>query len=154
MGGSVRRIFMPHAHEYVAKKWIDRQLSNVTVRAKLTKSAVEFIKANRVGDSVLLVTLTSRYVGSRKGPYTLPSPEVRLGVESPEEDFVKVESDAGILVLVVREIYEVLKQQGIPLIVTTSGFWKFKRLDLAQDLSWILYTKEEMRRKGKRWSTF
>jgi hypothetical protein len=145
---------MPHAHEYVAKRWIDQQLSQRIVRAKFTKGALEFIKANRVGDSVVLITLTSRYVGSRKGPYTLPCPEVRLGLENPEEDLVKVESDAGISVLVVREIYEVLKQKGISLTVATSGFWKFKRLDLAQDLSWILYSKEEMQRKGKRWPSF
>ena len=71
----------------------------------------------------------------------------------PSEDFAKVESNAGIPVLVAREIYEVFKQQKIPLIVTTSGLWKFKRLVLRQDLSWLLYSKEERRRKRKRWSS-
>jgi hypothetical protein len=153
MQGSVRRIFFPHAHEYVVKKWIDKGFGNVSVRAEFTKGALEFIKAKGARESSLLITLSHRYVGSRKGPYSLPSPEIRLGTADPSEDFAQVESNAGISVLVAREIYEVLKQQKIPLIVTTSGFWKFKKLHLKQDLSWLLYSKEEMRRKGKRWST-
>jgi len=73
-------------------------------------------------------------------------------VADPGEDFAQVPSNAGISVLVAREIYEVLKQEKIPLIVTTSGLWKFKRLYLKHDLSWLLYSKEEMGRKGRRWS--
>jgi hypothetical protein len=138
-------------HEYVAKKWIDRELSNVSVRAKFTKGALKFIKAESARESSVLITLRYRYFGSRRGSYSLPCAEIRLGVADPSVDFVKVESNAGIPVLVAREIYEVLKQRKSPLVVTTSGFWKFKGLDLRQDLSWSLY-KEEMRRKGKRWS--
>jgi len=55
--------------------------------------------------------------------------------------------------LVAREIYEVLKREKIPLIVTTSGLWKFKKLHLKHDLSWLLYSKEELRRRVNRWST-
>ena len=138
-------------HEYVVKKWIDKELSNVSVRAKFTEGALEFIKGKCARESSLLITLRYRYIGGR-GLYSYFSPcaEIRLGVADPCEDFAKVESNAGIPVLVAREIYEAFKQQRIPLIVTTSGVWKFKRLALKQDHSW-LYSKEEMRRKGTRW---
>jgi len=147
----VRRFFFPHRHEYVAKKWIDKGLNNVSIRAKLTEGALEFIKTKSARESSLLISLRQQFVGSRKGPYPLPFAEIRLGVADPSEDFVKVESNAGIPVLVVREIYEVFKQQRIPLVVTTSGLWRFKRLDLRGDLSWLLYSKEEMRRRRMGW---
>ena len=69
----------------------------------------------------------------------LPSAKIRLGVRNPSEDLVKVHSNAGISVLVEREIYEVLKQKKRRLIVTTSGLWKFKKLELRPELSWLLY---------------
>ena len=87
------------------------------------------------------------------GPCSFPCAEIMLSVADPSEDFAKVESNAGIPVLVAREIYEVLKREKIPLIVTTSGLWKFKKLHLRHDLSWLLYSKEEFRRRVKRWST-
>ncbi|MFI5450027.1 MAG: hypothetical protein ACHQ03_09745 [Candidatus Bathyarchaeia archaeon] len=149
----MRRIFFPHAHEYVVKKWIDKELGKVSVRVDFTEGALEFIKVKCAKESSVLITLSHRYVGSRKGPYSFPCPEIRLGMADPSEDLARVESNAGISVLVAREIYEVFKQQKIRVIVTTSGLWKFKRLHLKQDLSWLLYSKEEMERKGKRWST-
>jgi len=152
MQWSIRQIFFPHAHESVVKKWLDKQLVNVSVRAEFTKGALEFIKAKRANESSVLITLSHRYVGSRKGPYSLPCPEVRMDMADPSEDLAQVESNAGISVLVARDIYDVFKQQKIPMIVTTSGLWKFKKLHLKQDLSWLLYSKEEMGRKGKRWS--
>jgi hypothetical protein len=106
-----------------------------------------------VGEGSLLITINRQYVGSRKGPSSFPFAEIRLGVADSSEDFVRVESNAGISVLVAREIYEVLRQQRIPLVVVTSGFWKFKKLALKHDLSWALYSKEEMQRKGKRRSS-
>jgi len=149
----VRRIFFPHAHEVVVKKWIDKELSNVSVRAKFTEGALEFIKAKCGRECSVLITLSHRYVRSRMGPCSFPCAEIMLSVADPSEDFAKVESNAGIPVLVAREIYEVLKREKIPLIVTTSGLWKFKKLHLRHDLSWLLYSKEEFRRRVKRWST-
>ena len=151
MSWFVRRIFFPDAHEVVVKKWIDKELSNVSVRAKFTEGALKFIKAKCGRECSVLITLSRRYVRSRMGPCSFPCAEIRLGVADPSEDFVKVESNAGIPVLVVREIYEVFKQQRIPLVVTTSGLWRFKRLDLRGDLSWLLYSKEEMRRRRMGW---
>jgi hypothetical protein len=40
-----------------------------------------------------------------------------------------------------REIYEVLKQEKTRLIVATSGLWKFKKLELRPELSWLLYSR-------------
>jgi hypothetical protein len=145
---SLRRIFLPHAHEYVVKKWLDKELDNVPVRAKFTKGALEFVAANRAGES-LLINLSRHYVGSRKGPSAFPCIEVRFSVADSGEDFVKVQSNAEISVLVEREIYEVFKQQKIPLIIVTSGLWKFKKLALKHDVSWRLYTKEELQRKER-----
>jgi len=150
----VRRIFFPDAHEIVVKKWLDKELRNLSVRAKFTEGALEFIKARSGRESSVLIALGHRIVGSRRGSYWFPCVEVRLGMADPSEDFVKVESNAGIPVLVAREIYEVLKEQKIPLIVTTSGLWKFKKLNLGHDLSWFLYSKEEMRRRVKRWTAY
>jgi hypothetical protein len=124
------------------------------VRAKFTEEALEFIKAKCGRGSSVLITRSHRYVGTRRGPCWFPCAEIRLGVADPSEDFAKVESNAGMPVLVASELYEVFKQEKIPLIVTTSGVWKFKKLDLRQDLSWLLYSKEEMRRRVKRWSTY
>ncbi|HKM77832.1 MAG TPA: hypothetical protein VJZ03_02050 [Candidatus Bathyarchaeia archaeon] len=147
-------MLFPDAHEVVVKKWIDKEFSNVSVRAKFTKGALEFIQANCGRDSSVLITLSHRYVGSKRGPCWFPCAEIRLDVADPSEDLAKVESNAGMPVLVARELYEVFKQEKIPLIVTTSGLWKFKKLNLKQDLSWLLYSKEEMRRRVKRWSTY
>jgi len=137
-------IFLPHMHEYVAKKWID-----TPVHAKFTNGALEFIKAKCAKEFSLLIVLSYRYVRGRVGGVFLPYAEIRLGVGNPSDDIVEVESNATISVLVARQIYEVLKQEKIPLIVTTSGFWKFKKLRLRQDLSWFLH-KQETRRKAKR----
>jgi len=149
----VRRTFFPDTHEVVVKKWLDKEFSNVSVCARFTEGALEFIKANCGRESSLLVTLGHRYFGSRKGPYTLPCAEIMLSVADPSGDFVKVEANAGIPVLVAREIYEVFKREKITLVVTTSGLWKFKKLRLRHDLSWLLYAKEEKRRRLRRWST-
>jgi hypothetical protein len=149
----VRRIFFPHAHEVVVKKWLDKELSNVSVRARFTEGALDFIKAKCGRESSLLITLGHRYVRSRMGPCSFPCAKITLSVADQSMDFVKVESNAGIPVLVAREIYEVLKREKIPLIVTTSGLWKFKKLHLKHDLSWLLYSKEELRRRVNRWST-
>lgn len=138
----VRGIFLPHMHESVVKKWLEKESSNVAVRAKFTDGAVDFIKTKYSKEVSLEIILSSRYMGGAgRGRFSLPCVEIRLGATDESEDFVKVESNAGILVLVAREIYEVLKQERIPLIVTTSGFWKFKKLEVAQDFSWLLYRK-------------
>ena len=141
-------IFFPYMDEY--KKWVDRELSNTSVQAEFTGGALEFIKARCPKESSLLIILGYRCIRSRGGGFLLPCAETRLGVPDPSADFVKVESNAGIPLLVARKIYEVLKQKKIPLTVTTSGLWMFKKLAVKQDLSWFLYS-EEMRRKGKRW---
>jgi len=140
-------------HENVAKKWIEKENSNVIVSAKFTEGAIRFIKDKCEVESSVIVTLRNRYVGSRKGPYSLALAEVRLGLADPSHDFVKVESNVGITVLVTREIYELFDEEKIPLIIITSGFGRFKKLNLKQDLSWLMYSKEEMRRKRIRWST-
>ena len=148
----VRRIFFPHAHEVVVKKWIDKALSNVSLHAKFTEGALEFIKAKRGRECSVLITLSHRYVRSRMGPCSFPCAKITLSVADQSEDFSKIESNAGVPVLVAREIYEVLRERKMPLIVTTSGLWKFKKLNLRHDLSWLLYSKEEMRRRAKRWT--
>jgi hypothetical protein len=149
-----RRIFFADAHEIVVQKWIDKELSPISVRARFTKGALEFIETRCGRESSVLIILGHRYFGSRRGPYRFPCAEIRLGAADPSEDFAKVESNAGIPVLVAREIYEVFKQEKIPLIVTTSGIWKFKKLNLRHDLTWLLYSKEEMRRRVKRWTAY
>jgi len=150
----VRRIFFPHAHEVVVKKWIDKEFSNVSVRAVFTEESLEFIKAKCGPECLVLITLGHRYVRSRMGPCSFPCAKITLSVadQSDQSDFAKIESNAGIPVLVAREIYEVLKERKMPLIVTTSGLWKFKKLNLRHDLSWLLYSKEGMRRRAKRWT--
>ena len=141
----VRRIF-PYTNEYVAKKWIDRELSNGSVPlhrpyVKLTDDAVEFIKAKSPKELALQISDSYR-IGYRIG--ALPSAKIRLGVADPSENFVRLISSAGIAVVVTRTICDVLKKENISLIVTTSGFWRFKKLELRPDLSWLLY-KEKMR---------
>ena len=149
----VRRVFFPDTHEIVVKKWIDKKLSTVPVRAKFTEGALEFIKAKSGGESSILITLGHRYVGSRRAACWFPYAEVTLGVADQSDTYAKIESNVGIPVLVAREIYDVFQQEKIPLIVTTSGVWKFKKLNLKHDLSWPLYSKEETRRRVKRWTT-
>ena len=144
----VGRIFLPHMRESVVKKWLEKESSNVAVRVKFSDSAVEFIKTMYSKEISLQIILGHINVGGSRGRVSLPCAEIRLGAADESEDLVKVESNVGVLVLVAREIYEALKQDRIPLIVTTSGFWKFKKLKLGQDFSWLLYRKkiqEEMR---------
>ena len=143
-----RHIFFPYVDEY--EKGKGKELTNVPVHAKFTEGALEFIKVRCPKGSSLLIILGYRYIRSRRGGFLLPCAETRLGVADPSEDFVKVESNAGIPVLVARKIYEVLKQKKISLTVTTLGFWMFKKLDIRPDLCWCLYI-EQMRREGKRW---
>jgi len=131
-------------------KWIEKGLDNVSVRAMFTDGAIKFIKAKYASGPSVLITLSHRYVGSRKGPSALPLAEIRLGVADPSKDFASVESNARIPLLVARDVYEVFKHEKIPLIVTTSGFWRFKKLDLKPDLSWLMYSREELRRKARR----
>ena len=150
----VRRIFLPHMHESLVKKWLEKDSINVSERVKFRDGAADFIKTKYSKEVSLQIILGSRYMGGAgRGRFSLPCAEIRLGAADESEDFVKVESNVGVSVLVAREIYEVLKQERIPLIVTTSGFWKFKKLELGEDFSWLLSRKkmqEEMRRKGRR----
>jgi len=146
----VRRIFFQHMHESVVKKWLEKESSNLAVRAKFTDRAVEFIKTKYSEEVSLRIILDHRYIGGTRGGVSLPCAEIRLGAADESDKFVKVESNVGILVLVAREIYEVLKQDRTLLIVTTSGLWKFKKLKLGQDFSWLLYCQKvraEMRRE-------
>jgi len=145
----LHRILLPNMHEHASKKWIEKRITRIAVRAKFTNAALKLIGAKcRNGCSVLIVP-SYRYVRGRGGGLFLSYAQARLGAADSSEDFVSVESNAEISVLVARGIYEILRQENVPLIVTTSGFWKFRKLRLRHDLSWFLW-RQETKGKAKR----
>ena len=147
-----RRISLPFTHEYVVKKWIDNELTHLTqqrrISVKFTQSAVAFIKAKYTRDISLQIILRYRFYTSRAGSFWEPYVETKLGMVDPHKEFVRVESNSGILVFMAKEIYGLLKQEDILFTVTTSGLWKYKKLKLKPNLSWLLSMKEMREKTG------
>lgn len=147
------RLFLHRAfanlHQRAVRRRIERRISYVIVLAKFTNGALKFIDTNCARESTVLIVPRYRYLRGRIVGTFLPYAEAKLGVAHLGMDFIKVQSNAQIPVLVGREICEVLKQEKISLIVTTSGFWKFRKLKLKDDLSWLLW-KQDTRREARR----
>ena len=148
-----RRMFLPFTHEYAVKKWIDNELTHTVqqrkISVKFTQPAVAFIRARYPKDVSLQIILRYRFYTSRAGSFWEPNVDTRLGTVDPHEDFIRVDSNSGIPVFMAKEIYEVLKQENILLTVTTSGLWKYRKLKLKPNLSWLLYTKEMREKTGR-----
>jgi hypothetical protein len=148
----VQRLLHPYKHECAAGKWTDEELSNVFDLhyhpfVKFTNGALEFIEGKFPKQCSLQILLGYRIIG-RMG--RLPYAEIRLGVMEPNEDFLRLDCNAEIPVMATRKIYDVLKGERVHLTVATSGFWRFKRLQLRPDLSWLLYKQEKREREVRR----
>jgi len=138
-----KSILFPHTHESIVQRWIQNEQLNNSTRAVITDKAVEFIRARTRESFSVLIVLSYQFVGAnRKGIFSLPRPVVELAVADPTEDLIELQSNMDMHVLVAREIYSVLKEEKVVLVVDVSGYWKFRRLELKPDLSWLLYSRQ------------